>query len=190
MHGISEEYEKLFYEIRYLILNAYRDSLILKYVRDVQNDNRKFVFPFETKELIIHFIDTIKYDYILTIWKINIDSDESACTINNLYKLLVEYGLQDEIRRESRPKEYKKLINCINCFRNKLISHLDQDRELDKISFFEVDELLDYYRNYFNKFTLQNSLLLEISNKDVLKIQKDINEGFKILLDNIIKTEG
>ena len=177
-----DEYIEIYNQVFYLFEWAYKDSCFLETMEilimdlNVQTDNNLLF-------VLKHIIDVTKMDFVLAIAKI-VDKNPKASSLYTLSRKFNSLGKCSDKIGVRIKNENKKALDLIVDYRNKMISHLDTNRELlGLLKMDDVRKVLSTCEKQFLNFVIKdcvkpfddiykNSIKAKIDYSAVLLIKK------------------
>ncbi len=147
----NEEYFKRYTGLYNLILKSYVDKYLLEAIK-IYNYNMKQGKATLTKNgfyILDHICELIKCDLALIIWKIYIDNNPKANTIQHLNTFVHKEGKGKRVSMSLAP-QYGLICDNIKQVRSTFLAHDDLQQKGNPIKMEDLFDILDELREKFN----------------------------------------
>ena len=180
-HEFKEEYFKRCDKLRYKILQAYTDEAILETMEHCIKENQDLKLGNDSFNVIHHYCNLAKTDYVFTIYKIY--SDNSYSQTNTLIQLRSYLNSNQQFTNKifqpvSISKFSESWLSLLDDFRDKFLAHFDLYDKVIKIeiNFNILNEIKDMYNSLCD--TSIDSRVKTITSQDICHIKLSKLFGF------------
>ena len=190
MNTLSEEYYRRYEELQSLLERAYVDIYALqeieKYNAFVQNDG--YALPKSSFNVLRHISELLKVDLGLTVWKISIDNNQKANTIQHLSNYIRSScaNLVDvnHLPKTSFPKGLKNTANQLNTIRKNHLAHNDSEKQSVVIKISEIADMAEHLKTVLNGLCFSNidKRAMMITDQDLRIIRNNVSLGLGMMI--------
>ncbi len=181
-------YEKL----RYLLKQTYIDIYALEEIGKIKTTAQEDSWTLykSSTHILGHICELLKKDLGLIIWKIYIDKDERANTLQHLKSLIFcEIGDIDEVRSKLKnidlSEESQEEISRLDELRKKYLAHNDNESAKVAVNISNLVIIVETMRSILNALCLPSidDRVVILSDKDLMAIKIDVSIGLRRMIE-------